>query len=394
MTRRAAALVLSLATLALGCEPAAPAWGPSSLSFFEPAPEGLAWVRFDPDAAGEGGTKGRRALITTIPTTGGTPDVAWRADGGRALVWQAPRFDEVAGAERPATIWDVDVASGAKTEVPVPPAGKLDQLGFDAAGRAIALVEAEWAEGSVKQDAKGRYLEHEGRRVDVPADMLEGLPILVHAFELTPERTWKALETIASDTGWDYASGVKRLAAAATLGARTPGLLSSHPDTEDLTDKAALAPLEALAPRTRGREDGNWAKLVPSDGRVAVWLEQAGEFMHATELLAFTTEPPALVPHLAIPSPAAKAMISGEGGTGARGTAPQVRGDRLLVADAWDGEHPRLIDLATRQLLFSSDVARATVFWPETGAAATAGPSATPTAAPTAGATGTPLPTP
>ena len=58
-------LVAAIALLT-GCEPSAPAWGPSTLSYFEPAPEGQAWIRFDPDGAGEGGPGGAGAVAGSV----------------------------------------------------------------------------------------------------------------------------------------------------------------------------------------------------------------------------------------------------------------------------------------------------------------------------------------
>jgi hypothetical protein len=46
-------------------------------------------------------------------------------------------------------------------------------------------------------------------------------------------------------------------------------------------------------------------------------------------------------------------------------TAMNVKGPYLLVASVWGGCHPRVYDLRTGGLVFKSDIARATVFWPE-----------------------------
>lgn len=340
--------------------------GPSTLAYFEPVPDAMGWIRLDPDRPE--GDAARREVLAFLPMTDATPHAAWRADGRKALIWYDTNTLEDA-TPPPPQLWEVDVAAKTKVALPRPAAGQLDGLGYDAQGRAIALTGPDWRNVTdPKADKKGRYFLFEGKRYDVPTDR-EGQAVLVHAFALQPDNTWKRIETMVSDTGWDMAMGSKRLAAAEGLGARTPDLLTSHPDTAE-PDAKTRAALEALVPATvkaTKAQEGEWALLAPSAGRLAVWQEQGGEFLHATERVVFTQDPVALVPGLAIPAPAAsaKALIQGgEGASGLRAVAAQVRGDRLLVSDAHDGEHPRLIDLPSRKLVFESDLARGVVFWP------------------------------
>jgi hypothetical protein len=88
------------------------------------------------------------------------------------------------------------------------------------------------------------------------------------------------------------------------------------------------------------------------------------------------------------------AAIDSSFGKGLRSVTAFRRGPLMLVADRYDGGHPRLVDLASRGIRFSSDKAAAAVFWPAAGElVATPEPSAAPAdeaSAPAGSASATP----
>lgn len=341
--------LLALVTIAAPA-PAAPA--PLTLSLLEPAGKGCTWYKRDLKA-------NKAQVLATFPGHPRGARVAWRADQRRALVWFDPdtveylkEQPETGGAGAKPRLYQValDRPGSAPVALTLPPAGKLQDLGFNTRGEAVALTMTV-SDKEASRDSQGRaYFDYGGRRYTGSKD-LEGMPVLVHAWVLGPKENWNRRETVVSDDGWDYAQGVRRLKASEGLQYRTGEALEAHPATTELKDKAVRKALLKLAPTLKPVDNDDWARLKDPAVPLYVWMV-TGEFTYSTGRVAFGVGPNAeWAPRL----PWASRDLA----------AIQHRAGHLLVAGAAAGGHPRVYDVKSRKLVFASDTARATVFWPE-----------------------------
>jgi hypothetical protein len=322
--------------------------GERVLSVFEPSGAGCQWRRVDVQ------TK-RTALVAEFPVAlcrGAR--VAWASKGTAALVWFDPRVVQSAGyggPEVPAPgwpdetpdpgakhrAWVVTPAIGPTRELPILPAGDVEELGLDPSGAVLALTTEPLPAEAV---TKGR-VSVDGERI-VLDEATDGIPALAHAWRLDGHR-WVRVETAQTTTGWDLALGARALQAFATLGLRSITRLIASPGRTDSAGPLPAA-LTALAPKG----DGAWTPLGQAPARAFVWTISA-EFAHTTGLVAFEVAP---------------GKAASNGFTAGELVAHRVSGPWLLSASDAAGTHPRLFSLKTGTLRWSSDTARGVTIWP------------------------------
>lgn len=325
----------------------------STLSVFEPVGAHCEWRQVDPAA-------GTTVVLARLPGTCVGARVGWSPDASKAVVWFDPTHvqragyssqvssksgypDEVPDGKAPLRAFVVSTRKPRVGPLPIPamPGHTLQALGVDGSGAVISLFEE-----AVPEEAKG-VITSGDQNFDLTT-ITEGLPVLVHAFRREGAE-WKKFETKLSTTGWDYALGVKELEAQHKLGPASEDLSRSMAQG-DAVDDEPLPALGKLAPRGAGAEDGQWIFVGAGGARLYVW-EISGEFAHTTGLVALGS-PPAVLPKL--------------GFTDGDLVAIRTSGPFVLITGSDVGTHPRLYQLPEGRLLFSSDTARATTFWPST----------------------------
>jgi len=363
MPRTAISLTL-VAWLAAGACAQAPTENPRptpppkpkvTLSVLEPSGGTCEWRRVEP---------GRNADVVAKfggDCVGGR--VAWSPNGSQALVWFDPALSSgtilLAGnrpdaapptAAAPATIlprlWLIALLSGQQRSLPVPPIGVLKASAFDPQGRPMALT---MQTVSVPESQPVHSLKFEGREFSLDPD-LDGIPVLVHAYRLTADDRWQRVETKASTTGSDMAPEVHVLKAARGLSVRSTELLSPHLEAPAVEAAPLLAQLREAAPELIPGDEGGWVQVASRPARVLVWRADV-EFTFATGRLFFLSGDRLVAPPQLDRS--AKDIV-----------AVMVRDPYVLVATDTVGTHPRLYDLNSLQLLFKSDTAWATTYWP------------------------------
>jgi hypothetical protein len=322
---------------------------PSTLSVFEPEGPNCEWRQVEP-------VSGTKVVLASFRGACVGARVSFSPDASKAVVWFDPTHVQRAGfsssnASKPgfpdetsdetasARAFVVSTRKQQQEVLPLPsvPKAELRELGVDAKGAVLALLEEALPEG-----AKGT-IESGGEKFDL-STVSEGIPVLVHAYRRSGEQ-WVRVETKLSTTGWDYGLGVQALEAHQALGPRSIDLAAAHAQG----DSADLEALRALTPKGAGAEDGSWIFVGAGGARLYVW-EVTAEFAYTTGLLAGVDAKP--LPKL--------------GFTDGDLVAIRTSGPHVLVTAADVGTHPRLYQYPSAKLVFSSDTARAVTFWPTT----------------------------
>lgn len=306
---------------------------PFSLSVLQDAaPSGCTWSRLESDG-------GRRALFTVDAACDGL-QLAWSADGLHAAV-----RDTGGSARGPGRVWTVDLGSGQASAQLLPDEGLTGAVGFDAAGRLVALVAHT---GDLVRRAEGakEYFLFDGRRIPIP-EAEEGAG-LAHAFRWEAG-TWKRIETVATR---DDADAVFALTTAEMLVSSTvsadPDALAAQALDEGSQDAARL---DAVVPH-RGHElFGGWARVESRSGPLFAW-QTTGEQTALMMPVRWEVDDG----HLAEPQGLALPARSP--------VRVMARGDLLLLAGA---AQARVYDVGTRRLAASFDGFRGARFWPAPG---------------------------
>jgi hypothetical protein len=309
-----------------------------TLSTFVAGGPGCTWHRLDPL------NPKARQVVATFPCPPAGAKAAWSANRKRALVWFDPtnrgyvgEREEPVPAGLKERLFLVDLVAHTPYALPLPPLGALRDVGFDAGGAVLALTEQEFALGDNQTS-----ITFEGKPYAAnPA--YEGMPVLVHAYRLEPNQTWKRVETAMSATGADYAPGVNVLTAAKSLGARSSQWLDSRREHAEVKDARVMARLAKL----QAAKGDAWVRIPGA----YVWTV-TGEFLHTTGRIAFDDGKQAtLAPGLPW-GPKDPVALTGVG-------------NYLLGTCAGSGSHPRLWDLRSHRLVFHQDQAWDTVVWPD-----------------------------
>jgi hypothetical protein len=320
---------------------------PMRLSLFVADRKQTAWLRFDPVTI----ARSTENVVARLPGPPFGARASWSADRKRGLVWFDPTN---AGSLRDRTeptppdarerLYLVDFGPHKTRALPLPGVGKLAEVGFLKDGSVMALT---IHEVKTEEDRHGRaYTDFEGKRYSRDANA-EGQPLLAHAWRLEGEH-WKRVETVMSSSGWDYAAEETQLKAYQALQYRAAQDLEATPPNQEVKDPRTRAALGALVPRLQPLTD--WLRLEGPNPPVYTW-SVTGEFVHATGPVVFGGPKLALAPR----APWGPRDV----------IAAMRRGSYLLLASTHAGTHPRLYDLRTRKLIYSDDVGRDAVFWPD-----------------------------
>jgi len=306
-------LPLLLALSAPGrCEDAFP------LSVFEPAGQSCRWLRVDP------GSK-KTSVLSSFKTECAGASAAWSHDMGKALVWFDPYL--------------VDPSSGARKREAGP---ALAEVYLDGSrSRSFALP----AKGQAKDVGYGRA----GRPVVLTLDAIPEVTVGVgtsaqaYAFVLSRKGEWAQVETRSTSIGWEEGQGTAALETSVDLGPRTR-LMSTPRPTADAASFEDDKRLHAFAPTA----EGTWMRLRGTP--IPVYFVEAEEG-GATGRILFEKGGKLFAP-------------PGLGFSAEDRVSLTCRGSSLLVATAVTGSFPRLYNLMTGKLVYSSDTAAGAVFWP------------------------------
>ena len=286
---------------------------------------------------------------------------AWRPQLDRFVVWFQPGNVHSAGfasngapkANHPdedenvirERAFEVELAGGAVTSVPLPTTDRVHELAYGASGTLYVFSEQELPKATGKVSVRGTMLDF--------TDLGDGVPAAALAFKRTTTG-WVLASVTRTTTGWDYAAGWGAAPETQGIGPRSYDLLAAHIDTSEVTDRATKAALERIAKPTDDRD--GWIQAAPG---LYAW-QITGEFSYTTGRIAWGTG-------------SAVKPLPELGFTGGELVAIQTRGNYLLVAGAHAGAFPRLYDLQTKKLVFGSETARAVTFWPTASSSASAG---------------------
>ena len=258
----------------------------------------------------------------------------------------------------PPRAWRLDTLTSTLAELAPPPSGALQQLAYDGDGGLVALTldTAELAVGAESVTRANGWLEFEGHRYDVPPQY-PGIATLAHAWRFGDDDEWTLTETAGTTVQACDAPGEKVLDAARTLAPDSLRALLAPDDVGDPVRSAALAAaLEPFAPHKEKQvPDGpDWLErempASESDTTSIIVAQEMDESAYATTPVLFVDASDRLTP--------------AEGLERGRVIVTPVRGHWLLVTDAFTGARPRLYDLRTRKLVWSSEDAVGVVFWP------------------------------
>lgn len=307
--------------------------GPSTLSLLEPAGEACEWRQLDP-------VSGDRVVLASFPGTCFGGRIAFSPDLSKAVVWFDPLMVAAPEEKVTARAYVLPVKQPRPEVIPLPSMERhlLSELAVDDTGAVLAFLEEEIPEADQQQ----KKTTSGGKTFDL-SEIKEGLPVLVHAYRLEG-KAWRRSETRVSTTGWDYAMGVKELAAYQQLGPRSVELAAAHAQGDVPEGPEA----EALAPLAPPDTEGQFIFLGAGGVRFYVW-EVTGEFAYTTGLVVANGKP-----------------LPGLGFAPGELAAIRTSGPHVLVTAADSGARPRLYALPAGKLVFSSDGARATTFWPGT----------------------------
>jgi len=331
---------------------------PVELSVFDAHEAGCAWNRLQlPEVEVK--------TIAQFPSSCLGVEVAWSADLTRALVSFPPQ-PAPAGAKKSAPTkagpqaFEVELASGNLKPLSLPPKlrGEVELFGITPEGIvALSLESSPQLEKAMLQEmkkkkrAKSFQLSGGGEKISIelPEQISDGMQAVAHAW-LQKDGSWKRVESKFTTTGWDYGLGVRVLEAYGQFGPGTNKLLAVHslPEAQALEN---AEPLSAWTPQSDD-ERQRWEKQSTPQGELFAWMT-AGEFSYVTGLLIYQPKRGALSP------------LPGLGFGQEDLVAPLVRGTWLLVGAKNTGASPRVYDLRSGALAWSSDSARAVVFWPE-----------------------------
>lgn len=330
----------------------APVSGPTSLSLLRPKGSRCEWQRLSLPkreirviASFEGNCAGAQLAISPDQSKALIlVDPQWRNGGYSAPGMTQPYAKEIPAGEGPMRLYEVAVETGAVTVLDLPTNGSPRDIGYNRQNTAVILTLEDVEDPTEARTA----LVFEGQRLPIPDDG-EGIPALAHGFELVGN-AWRRVETRATRVGADYSLGAAALRLNANRSSSSAEILSPHPDGDAIADPAVLIKLKAQAPHLTPDNggDGQWLKLKGVDA--LVW-EVAIEFVYSTGAVRFLAGDALLEP-------------PGLGFTDGDLIAPVVRDRLLLITQAATGAYPRLYDTKTRTLLYSSDDAVATTFWP------------------------------
>jgi hypothetical protein len=328
--------------------PAAPA-ASATLAYLVPQdPERCDWVR--------------RALPAGEPTTLFTFNaacdrsmVSWSPDTKEGLIFTWP-----SGEGEVPRAWRVDFAarSGKPLDLKgLPGAGvagnpdtpSIDQIGFDAQGRPVAILSDVYVSRKPKKGPGGKtFLTFEKDRY--PVEEGEGVPGLALAYRLE-DGGWKRIETKASTFETDISLGTDALETVKTL----VSLTKASPSREMPGDTAPEGDVPKLNTAFPGLdESGEWMAMSTPGGTLYFRGEQGGEYLFPSPPVSFEQD---------------GKLVALDGLLAKNGDILNLRlQDSLLLADIHANTRAAQVwDTRTKALLLTVEDAVAAAFWPSAG---------------------------
>jgi hypothetical protein len=312
-----------------------------TLSYLEDAkPSGCTWTREDTTAA--------KKPLVTVDAACERLRLAWSPDRRQGAV-----VDRGSGAVKPRA-WLVDLQSGQGTVLPLPETGHTDAVGFDAAGRPIALVSQ--VEDLVrKAEGSQEYFLFEGQRI--PITEPEGGPGLAHAFRREGD-AWKRIETVATVYESDAAAGTRALTTTGLLVSSTSGVDPDAPSLTELPEGSEdAARLDAVVEDRGHTKFGAWASLDTDGGPLYAW-HATGELASLMPPLRWEVQDRLVEPDSLSLAPTSAVEV-------------RVRGPLVLVSA---DKAVRVYDAKTKQRVFALDGVHAARFWPKARTVTAAAP--------------------
>lgn len=203
-----------------------------------------------------------------------------------------------------------------------------------------------WAFGSADRGTKVPYL---GRVLDFTR-MTEGTPA-VAVVDAWDGRAWRIEEVVETRQGTGPTDEWHVTTAARTSLPSSEELLAERPGTRRITADERAA-LQAITPvKVEPDDTDDWETLETEHGPLFIWMLINEEYRVARGRIAWRTR-------------GAVAHLPNLGFTAGEFVSALVRGRFLLVAGEGSGAYPRLYDLVEQRLVWSSESARATIFWP------------------------------
>ncbi len=203
-----------------------------------------------------------------------------------------------------------------------------------------------WAFGSADRGTKVPYL---GRVLDFTR-MTEGTPA-VAMVDAWDGRAWHLEEMVETRQGMGPTDEWHVTTAARASLPSSEELLGARPRTRRITadERAELRPITPAKVEPDDTDD--WETLETEHGPLFIWMLINEEYRVARGRIAW-------------PSRGAVADLPNLGFTAGEFVSALVSGRFLLVAGEGSGAYPRLYDLVEQRLVWSSESARATIFWP------------------------------
>ncbi len=300
--------------------PQAPAAPAVEVAWFEPEGARCGWYRGGP------GQPPTRLADLPEPCDG---SVAFALRGDDALVQLTH-------------VWRVRLSTGAVTDLGAPPVGDLAQVGLDASGQPLA-----YTLGGGTYTNPERFegpITFEGQAWST-AGVTEGLAVLAHAFEWTDG--WRRIESKVVSSGWDYAEDQRGLEAHRRLASiASEDLWREHVGDAERVEVDGAA-LSAILP-VEEPQAGEWHAVQTAGGRLAWWMIPVEWLVTTQQVLREAGGTWAPVPF--------------EGWERFDTPSFQTRGGQVLITQ-W-GSRPRLMDVATGEVLWARPDARAATLWP------------------------------
>jgi hypothetical protein len=276
------------------------------------------------------GPGAREGLVFTWPSGEGEVPRAWRVDFA-------------AHSGKPLDLKGLPGGTGAGA----PDKPSIQEIGFDAQGRPVAILSDVYVSRTPKKGADGKkFLSFEKDRY--PLAEGEGLPGLALAYRLE-DGGWKRIETKASTFDTDISLGTDALDAVKTLSS----LIKASPSREMPGDNAPEGEVAKLSAAFPGLDDsGEWRALPTPGGTFYYRGEQGGEFLYPSAPVSVEQD-------------GKQVVLDGLLAKNGDFLDLQLQGGLLLVGIHADARAAQVWDTRTKERLLTVEDAVAAAFWPK-----------------------------
>jgi hypothetical protein len=249
--------------------------------------------------------------------------------------------------------WLVNLDNHKSLRIPRPPNGELRRFAFNGAGNLLSFTINQNVR-SAKEEA-GKYLVFENTKYRIPTDS-DGIFGLAHAF-LWQGSKWKNLETKASPCCHEGAKEIYSLDAYQLITSNGALLLNQsleqllpYRESRTILDSFIIAKASSLL------------KNAPTYGR---WrLIENHAWKKDLLVLALIKSPAPMTGQILIFENKEVGLLEGWNQNSKDLISIQDHSQFALISEAYTGLHPRIFDMGTGKLIFSSNSWKGTVFWP------------------------------